>query len=169
MACMHRISAGIYFILSYICLTSEHTVNVHAVLFCFWFSVITLSPIEIRCWFQSAFCQTITEILRGQSHKDGSGGKKSDFLLPPYDKKKEIKCPDCRAQIFWLQSRGPVTSDTLETAWGRRGLSSYWQRGKHFLVTVAGRDHVANIAATETCSSQLALMCASAPRGEGEV
>lgn len=41
--------------------------------------------------------------------------------------------------------------------------------GKLDLVTVAGRDHGADMAATETRSSQIVLMCVSAPLIEGQV
>lgn len=40
---------------------------------------------------------------------------------------------------------------------------------KQTLVTVVGRDHSANIAATETRRSQIVLMCRSAPLVDGEV
>lgn len=60
-----------------------------------------------------------------------------------------------------------ATTCGTDTVWGGGvvlGLAI-----KQTLLTVVGRDHSANIAATETCSSQIVLMCRSAPLVDGEV
>lgn len=80
--------------------------------------------------------------------------------------------------MVWAKNKGmkerrKADVSVYSNIWDKRGIGGRKvesrQAMKQALVTVVGRDHIANVAATDTCCSRIVLMCRSAPLIDGEV